>query len=307
MAGIITNADTITFVRSLIGEASEEYWTDTEIDLYIKFGVKAVASKYWYLLAPIDATVEVASLTANVEYVSLPGRAVTTAVFDGSGLNDATFGGDYTYTADLRYVVQIDSTAPDTFKWSKDAGTTWYATGISVATTATTLDNGVTIIFNAATGHTLADEWVSDCVTTDCAKVLRVEVAETRKMLRYIEPDEFWKYSVYDDGAAAASYLNIHYLKNKSTVEDFPEALRPLVALEAVIFALTKDRGIDADILAMHQRFEDNALTFLSTQSMYEPVIFGDYELEMSYTAANPVAWTFRDVRIYLYKYYSEG
>lgn len=305
---VITDSDVTAFIRSLIEESTAEQWTDAEITLYKKFGMMAVMSKYWYLLMPTEAKVSVTSLVANTAYVELPGREVGTTAFDGSGTNDATFGGTYTHTASLRYVVEIDdaTSSPNTFKWSKDGGTSWTATTVNCAITATTLDNGVTIIFLSATGHTLADEWKSDCIIVDCAKVLRVEVAETRDRLRKIESDELFKYSEYDDGGTSASYLNIWYLRFYDAVTDFPVALRPLIAIEAVLYAKTKDSDIDTGILAMQRKFEDAALTFLSTDSPYEPTIFGDYELEQSYTSTNPVAWCFRDNKIYLYKSYDE-
>ena len=147
-------------------------------------------------------------------------------------------------------------------------------------------------------------EYVS--IPDDCAKVLRVEVAETRKLLRKIEVDELWKYSEYDDGAASSGYLDIWYLEYYDTVTDFPETLRPLIAIEAVIYAFSKDKGIDAGILNLQRKFEETAIAFLATDSMYEPTIFGDQELERGYTDDNPCAWCFRDGKIHLYKGYDE-
>jgi len=141
---------------------------------------------------------------------------------------------------------------------------------------------------------------------TDCAKVLRVEVASNRKLIRKIESDELYKYSEYDDGAAASGYLNIWYLEYYDATTDFPVALRPLIAVEAVRLAKTKDRGIEADIESLQSRFESAALTFLASDTVYEPTIFGDYAQERSYTDDNPVAWTFRDGKIYFYKIYDE-
>ena len=141
---------------------------------------------------------------------------------------------------------------------------------------------------------------------TDAAKILRVEVAETRKSLRKIEPDELWKYSLYDDGVAATSYLNVWYLEYYDATTDFPVALRPLIACEAALLAVTKDKNT-SHINALYSSFKESALIFLSTDSMYEPTVFGDYELEESYTRDNPCAWLFRDNEIYLYKAYDES
>ena len=206
----ITDANVISFIRSLIGEATVKHWTDDEITLYKQFGMMEVMNKYWYLLAPMLAEVTATSLVANTEYVS--------------------------YDADM-------------------------------------------------------------------AKILRVEVAETGKSLRKIEPDELWKYSEYDDGAAATNYLNVWWLSYSESVTEFPPALRPLIAMEAAMYAKLKDTGaVDGAMLRMYEKFEAAALTFLSTDSMYEPTVFGDYELEEGYTYANPCAWLFRSGKIYLYK-----
>ena len=80
--------------------------------------------------------------------------------FTGSGLDDMSIGGTYTEETDAEYLVEIDGTGtPDTFKWSKDGGTTWEATGVSITGSAQTLDNGVTVTFGATTGHTIGDQW----------------------------------------------------------------------------------------------------------------------------------------------------
>ena len=210
---VISDTDVTNMIRYILNEGTAKFWEDDEITLYKKFGMMAVVSKYWYLLAPIMVKVAATSLTANTAYVSQP---------------------------------------------------------------------------------------------DDCAKVLRVEEATNRKLLRYIEPDEIWKYSLYDDGAAASNYLNVWYLEYADEVTDFPEAVRPLIAMEAIAFAKAKDENLSVDIQAMHKRFENIAYEFLSSQTMYEPAIFGDYAQERAYTDDNPVAWSFRDGYIYLYKIYDE-
>lgn len=210
---VISDDDVTNLIRYILNEATAKFWEDDEITLYKKFGMIAVASKYWYLLAPISAKVAATSLSANTPYVSQP---------------------------------------------------------------------------------------------DDCAKVLRVEEVANRKLLRWIEPDEVWKYSLYDDGAAATNYLNVWYLEYYDEVTDFPEALRPLIAMEAIAFAKAKDENLSVDIQGMHKRFEDIANTFLSTTVMYEPPIFGDYAQERAYTDDNPCAWSFRDGSIYLYKVFDE-
>lgn len=83
---------------------------------------------------------------------------VDSAVFSGSGLNDATSGGTYTGTGYDLYEIDIDSTGtPDTFKWNVNGGA--FTTGVAITGSAQTLSNGVTITFAATTGHTLNDQW----------------------------------------------------------------------------------------------------------------------------------------------------
>ena len=206
---IISDTDVTAFVRSLLGEGTAKHWTDTEIALYIKFGMMAVESKYWYLLAPLDKKIGQASLVANTASISIP---------------------------------------------------------------------------------------------DDCAKIIKLEVASTGDMVRYIEPDDLSRYEEYDDGAASTNYFNIWYLEHKSATTDFPESLRPLIAIEAVMFGNTKDGTVDGALVALHREFEGIALNFLGVSQIQEPALISDHELEDSYTYDNPVGWTFREGKIYLYK-----
>lgn len=206
---IISDDDITSFVRSLLGESTAKHWSDTEITLYIKFGMMAVESKYWYLLAPLDKKIGQASLVANTAYVSIP---------------------------------------------------------------------------------------------DDCAKIIKLEVASTGDMVRYIEPDDLSRYEEYDDGAASTNYFNIWYLEHKSATTDFPESLRPLIAIEAVMFGNTKDGTVDGALVALHREFESIALNFLGVSQVQEPALMDDYELEDKYTYTDPVGWSFREGAIYLYK-----
>ncbi|UCH82366.1 MAG: hypothetical protein JSW20_06950 [Nitrospiraceae bacterium] len=79
-------------------------------------------------------------------------------------LNDLASGGTYSGTGTeppyVNYRVEIDGTAPDTFRWSDDNGSTWQATEVAItAGTAQTLNNGVTVTFGADTGHTAGNYW----------------------------------------------------------------------------------------------------------------------------------------------------
>lgn len=91
---------------------------------------------------------------------------VGSASFTGSGTDDATFSGSYKGQTDRTYRVEIDdaSSSPETFRWSRDGGSTWEATGVAITGSAQTLDQGVEVTFGSTTGHTAGDYWDSSCV-----------------------------------------------------------------------------------------------------------------------------------------------
>lgn len=80
--------------------------------------------------------------------------------FTEGGLNDVTTSGDYTGTKNRDFVVEVDATGtPDTFRWSKDGGKTWDATGVSMAATVALGSTGCTIACAATTGHKVGNRW----------------------------------------------------------------------------------------------------------------------------------------------------
>ena len=84
------------------------------------------------------------------------------AVFTGSGLNDidttATSTLDMSYPTTYRISIDSDGT-PDTFRWSKNGGSTWEVEDIAITGGLQLLEHGVSIIFNSTTGHTIGDHW----------------------------------------------------------------------------------------------------------------------------------------------------
>ncbi len=91
------------------------------------------------------------------------GIHIEDAVFSGSGLDDLTSGGIFSGSVNRSFLIEIDAEGtPDTFKWSKDGGTTWDVSTIAITGAAQDLIEGVTIIFLATTGHTLGDQWAFD-------------------------------------------------------------------------------------------------------------------------------------------------
>jgi hypothetical protein len=77
--------------------------------------------------------------------------------------NDMTVTGGITYTGviDVRYRIDIDTQGtPDTFKWSKDDGASYEATGVAITGATQVLDDGIEITFGTTTGHDIDDYWV---------------------------------------------------------------------------------------------------------------------------------------------------
>lgn len=79
----------------------------------------------------------------------------------GSGLDDATLTGHYEgTTTNKTFYVKIDGTGtPDTFSWSTDNFATTEATGVAITGADQALADGISVKFNATTGHTLNDVW----------------------------------------------------------------------------------------------------------------------------------------------------
>jgi len=101
------------------------------------------------------------SVSDNIIYVS-QGDTISpgATTFTGSGLNDMSFHGVFEGTSSIHYYVKIDTVgATDKFSWSKDNFATTIASGISITGNRQALDNGISVQFNAITGHTLNNKW----------------------------------------------------------------------------------------------------------------------------------------------------
>lgn len=85
--------------------------------------------------------------------------------FTGSGLDDAIFKGHFEATTTKNYYVAIDGVGTgtggvDTFKWSYNSDfSSPEATTVDITGAAQALEHGISIEFNATTGHTSADAW----------------------------------------------------------------------------------------------------------------------------------------------------
>lgn len=108
---------------------------------------------------PVAVGIANSLLRTNDQVTLKASSSIGAAVFTGTGVNNATFGGTYSGVTDAsHYEVEIDATGtPDTFKWRKDTGS--YTTGVAITGSAQTLAEGVTVTFATTTGHTLAGNW----------------------------------------------------------------------------------------------------------------------------------------------------
>lgn len=102
------------------------------------------------------------SLSGAFQYLN-SGDTITSPTFTGTGLNDAEFTGHYNGTGSNKsFYVKIDSSHgnDDTFKWSTDNFATTEASLITITGDDQTLEDGISVKFNATSGHTVDDQWV---------------------------------------------------------------------------------------------------------------------------------------------------
>lgn len=146
-----------------------------------------------------------------------------TVYYDGSALDDLTVSGSASGSEDLRIEIEIDGTAPDTFRWrvwetSLDPNTGYGAYTSLVAITGAAqviTGTGISITFGATTGHTAGDKWF-----ISAKAAARVDAwdgggsvdSDGRKAIVLLEgkqpPDESIKAGAvititYDDGASS--------------------------------------------------------------------------------------------------------
>ena len=103
--------------------------------------------------------VSVKTLEVQDEWVYLGAGDTVTASFSGTGLNDMTFVGHYEGTTTKTFYVKIDNLDPDKFSWSLDNFSTTVATGVAITAGKQLLQDGISVQFVSAMGHTLNDIW----------------------------------------------------------------------------------------------------------------------------------------------------
>lgn len=119
-------------------------------------------------------------LDSGTAQCSLSSAATETACINNDSfsgtLNDLTITGfnANTSTGEVgrSYKVQIDGTGtPNTFKWSRDGGTNWKETTVSITGSSQTLEGDIAVTFAATTGHAASDSWTftSERWTGECS------------------------------------------------------------------------------------------------------------------------------------------
>jgi len=136
--------------------------------------------------------------------------------FTGSGLDDLTITGYNANTSSgevgRSYRVQIDSAGtPDTFKWSRNGGTSWKAENVAITGSSQQLEGDIYVTFAATTGHTDGDywdftseRWTGHCSNTNYATQAACEAA-----------GEFWTADKEYEVDAGSFYVEkLHHLTN---------------------------------------------------------------------------------------------
>lgn len=131
----------------------------------------------------------------------------------------------------------------------------------------------------------------------DCQKITRIEYTETGDKVTYVQDEWFYYYARLTPGnpvgwtlsenklylfpepnQALSKYLRIWYLPCSTTLADLPEELHPLIAVEAVMAARTKDENVSPYLERLRQRFFDAAVKFLILAQAQDPHIVGEVD-----------------------------
>lgn len=111
-------------------------------------------------LVPISGIEQTLNNGVQIKFANIGSHSllnVGTTTFLGSGQDDLSTSGTFTGVDVVNYRVEIESLGtPDTFRWSKDNGITFEASGIAITGSAQLLDNGVSIQFTNTSSHLLS-------------------------------------------------------------------------------------------------------------------------------------------------------
>jgi hypothetical protein len=130
-----------------------------------------------------------------------------------------------------------------------------------------------------------------------CYKISKIVVTETGNKLRYVYDDEIWKYADASPGDETG-YLTVYFLPNYTDITSFPDALQPLVCVEAAILAKSKDENVDQYLLDLRAWHEDIARHDLAL--LADADVWPDFKEEDSLTYE--YAWTYKGGQIHLFE-----
>ncbi len=180
-----------------IGIVGVNSGTSTDIDIYYEIGVP--------------------TLDGNV--------AIGSDTFFGSGLNDITVGGTFDGYLDSgamqrRYRIEIDATGtPDTYQWSRNGGRTFEETGVSCTTSAVELDDGITALWAANTGHTINEAWEFD--VTNLIWTYQTKAIDTWNIAasdgyesEALKPTKYIRFLADNQSGSATAILSMYLLLN---------------------------------------------------------------------------------------------
>ncbi len=153
------------------------------------------------------------------------GDTITSPTFTGTGVNDLTFTGHYNgTTSNKTFYVRIsdDHSAPDKFEWSTDNFSTIEATDIAITGNDQSLEDGISVKFNATNGHDVGDVWTGTAspanVDTGIASNRNTGtsgVGYTHVGFYYDVSSNYWtlfdEYSPEPEGAIDVSHASFSY------------------------------------------------------------------------------------------------
>jgi len=134
---------------------------------------------------------------------------------------------------------------------------------------------------------------------SSCYRIYQILRKEDGAKLRFIPRDELFKYRDYDAGdvigwtfknnqvhvipepsATDADFAEIHYMPILDSVTEFPDSMRPLIAIEAATLALLKDKYESAALFQLKKAYEQNV--YVELCMFTPPSVFPDFMEEDS-------------------------
>lgn len=131
---------------------------------------------------------------------------------------------------------------------------------------------------------------------SNCYRIAQLVVKDEGDKLIFVPRTELYKYRDYSTGdpigwtyknnqivliptpsGSDTDYLEIHYMPILDTVTEFPDCLRPLIAIEGAIWACFKDQKLPPSLIMMKKEYRMAALTDLTLYAIEHVTVFPDY------------------------------